>query len=83
MTDKPVILVTIKSVSAPRFSLRISTDYVWITSFRIGLFGFAAGPIVQEDNQAVGDDGVGNYGKPFVPSFTTLNIGLILLRRPS
>src|SRR4030081_712554 len=31
-------------------------------SFRIGLFGFAAGTQLLEDNRADGSDGVGNYG---------------------
>ncbi|THU88903.1 alpha/beta-hydrolase [Dendrothele bispora CBS 962.96] len=31
-------------------------------NFRLGLFGFAAGPQLREDNRSVGEDGVGNYG---------------------
>ncbi|KAF7334274.1 Carboxylic ester hydrolase [Mycena sanguinolenta] len=31
-------------------------------NFRIGLFGFAASPLIQEDNNAANDPGVGNYG---------------------
>ncbi|PFH47384.1 hypothetical protein AMATHDRAFT_152199 [Amanita thiersii Skay4041] len=31
-------------------------------NFRIGLFGFAASNHLREDNKAVGDEGVGNYG---------------------
>ncbi|KAK7046884.1 carboxylic ester hydrolase [Favolaschia claudopus] len=31
-------------------------------NFRLGLFGFAASPLIREDNEAAGDAGVGNYG---------------------
>ncbi|KAF8217765.1 Alpha/Beta hydrolase protein [Mycena galopus ATCC 62051] len=31
-------------------------------NFRIGLFGFAASPLIQEDNKRANDLGVGNYG---------------------
>ncbi|KAJ8509396.1 hypothetical protein ONZ45_g8435 [Pleurotus djamor] len=31
-------------------------------NFRLGLFGFAASPIILNDNKAAGDKGVGNYG---------------------
>ena len=39
-------------------------------SYRIGLFGTAASPTLQEDNESAGDQGVGNYGKPS-QSFTS------------
>ncbi|TFK41640.1 Alpha/Beta hydrolase protein [Crucibulum laeve] len=31
-------------------------------NFRIGLFGFAASPIIRDDNKAAGEHGTGNYG---------------------
>ncbi|KAI0945574.1 hypothetical protein AcW1_001765 [Taiwanofungus camphoratus] len=31
-------------------------------NYRLGLLGFAASPALREENQAAGDDGVGNYG---------------------
>ncbi|KLO16112.1 alpha/beta-hydrolase [Schizopora paradoxa] len=31
-------------------------------NFRLGLFGFAASQLLREDNEAAGEEGVGNYG---------------------
>jgi hypothetical protein len=62
--ERPVIMVT------PKYALFRTTPIVWLTmstpsvSYRIGLFGTAASPTLQEDNESAGDKGVGNYGKP-------------------
>lgn len=36
---------------------------VSLDSFRLGLLGFACSPAIRDDNQAVGEDGTGNYGR--------------------
>ncbi|PBK80557.1 alpha/beta-hydrolase [Armillaria gallica] len=44
-------------------STLIGKPIIMVTfNFRLGLFGFAAGPMLREDNKSVGDEGVGNYG---------------------
>ena len=46
-----------------RKSILMDKPVILVTfNFRLGLFGFAASPILREDNKAAGDDGVGNYG---------------------
>lgn len=46
-----------------RKSMLLDTPVIVVTfNFRIGLFGFAAGPMLREDNKIMGDEGVGNYG---------------------
>ena len=54
----PIIFVSFKYVELS--SYRHSFDIRF--SFRIGLFGFAASPMIHEDNKIMGDQGVGNYG---------------------
>ncbi|KAJ7731122.1 Alpha/Beta hydrolase protein [Mycena maculata] len=49
--------------SIVRKSMLIEKPVIVVTfNFRIGLFGFAASPLIQEDNAAAGDVGAGNYG---------------------
>ncbi|KNZ73552.1 Lipase 1 [Termitomyces sp. J132] len=44
-------------------SLNMGKPVIIVTfNFRIGLFGFAASPMIREDNDAAGEEGVGNYG---------------------
>ncbi|GLB39173.1 putative type-B carboxylesterase lipase family protein [Lyophyllum shimeji] len=46
-----------------RKSILMGKPVILVTfNFRIGLFGFAAGPMIREDNIAAGEDGFGNYG---------------------
>ncbi|KAG6907701.1 hypothetical protein DXG01_007757 [Tephrocybe rancida] len=46
-----------------RKSLDMGKPVIIVTfNFRIGLFGFAASPMIREDNKAAGEEGVGNYG---------------------
>ncbi|RDB27475.1 Lipase 3 [Hypsizygus marmoreus] len=46
-----------------RKSLHIGKLVIIVTcNFRLGLFGFAASHMIREDNEAAGDEGVGNYG---------------------
>ncbi|KAG6901344.1 hypothetical protein C0995_013307 [Termitomyces sp. Mi166 len=46
-----------------RKSLSMGKPVIIVTfNFRIGLFGFAASPMIREDNKADGEEGVGNYG---------------------
>lgn len=44
-------------------SMQIGKPVILVTfNFRIGLFGFAASPMIREDNKSAGEEGVGNYG---------------------
>jgi len=44
-------------------SLLMGKPIIVVTiNLRIGVFGFAASPLIREDNRQAGDDGVGNYG---------------------
>lgn len=46
-----------------RKSMLIGKPIIMVTfNFRLGLFGFASGPALREDNKSVGAQGVGNYG---------------------
>ncbi|KAF8886489.1 Alpha/Beta hydrolase protein [Infundibulicybe gibba] len=46
-----------------RKSIDVNKPVILVTiNFRLGLFGFAASPIIRDDNVAAGDEGVGNYG---------------------
>lgn len=46
-----------------RKSLLMGKPVILVTcNFRIGLFGFAACPLLQEDNHTAGEEGCGNYG---------------------
>ncbi|KAF5356592.1 hypothetical protein D9758_008226 [Tetrapyrgos nigripes] len=46
-----------------RKSILLGKPVMLVTfNFRLGLFGFAAGPQLREDNQSAGEEGVGNYG---------------------
>lgn len=52
-----------------------------ILSFRLGLFGFGASDLLREDNNAAGEDGVGNYGMLrhfYFLHFTFFHFGLPL-----
>jgi hypothetical protein len=57
---KPVIMVTCKCAHA--LCLGYCLSHFLHCSFRLGLFGFAASPILRDDNKIAGDNGVGNYG---------------------
>lgn len=48
-------------------------------SFRLGLFGFGASDLLREDNAAVGEEGVGNYGmsQQSQIKFTTLLVVVV------
>ncbi|KAG5341401.1 Lipase 1 [Termitomyces sp. T112] len=47
-------------------SLNMGKPVIIVTfNFRIGLFGFAASPMIREDNDAAGEEGVGNYGMSY------------------
>ncbi|KAJ7512511.1 Alpha/Beta hydrolase protein [Mycena galericulata] len=49
--------------SIVRKSMSMGKPVMVVTfNFRIGLFGFAASPLIQEDNELAGDVGAGNYG---------------------
>ncbi|KAJ6469493.1 Alpha/Beta hydrolase protein [Mycena sanguinolenta] len=49
--------------SIVRQSMAMQKSVMVVTfNFRIGLFGFAASPLIKEDNNAANDPGVGNYG---------------------
>ncbi|KAJ7064877.1 Alpha/Beta hydrolase protein [Mycena amicta] len=49
--------------SIVRKSMLLGKPVMVVTfNFRIGFFGFAASPLLLEDNAAAGDVGVGNYG---------------------
>ncbi|KAF8801132.1 alpha/beta-hydrolase [Phlegmacium glaucopus] len=46
-----------------RRSMTIGKPLIVVTcNFRLGLIGFATGPIICDDNQAAGQEGTGNYG---------------------
>lgn len=46
-----------------RRSMIIGKPVIVVTcNFRLGLIGFATGPIIRDDNQAAGQEGTGNYG---------------------
>jgi carboxylesterase type B len=46
-----------------RRSMLIGKPVIVVTcNFRLGLLGFATGPIIHDDNQAAGQEGTGNYG---------------------
>jgi hypothetical protein len=65
LLNSPVIVVTFKYVTVNLHSLL--EPHANDLSFRIGLFGFAAGPMLREDNKIMGDEGVGNYGTCLLP----------------
>ncbi|CZR65126.1 uncharacterized protein PAC_15026 [Phialocephala subalpina] len=45
------------------FSVQKSLPFVLVTvNYRLGAFGFLASDAIREDNEAAGDQGVGNYG---------------------
>jgi len=51
--------------SSPSSEWERNSPIVFISqciSYRLGIFGSAAGPILREDNKLAGDHGVGNYG---------------------
>ena len=43
----------------------IHSDTTSFPSFRLGLLGFATGPIIRDDNQAADQEGTGNYGQNY------------------
>lgn len=46
-----------------RKSILLNRPVILVTfNFRIGLFGFAASPLLWEDNKTAGEESVGNYG---------------------
>ncbi|KAK7464632.1 hypothetical protein VKT23_005840 [Stygiomarasmius scandens] len=46
-----------------RKSVLLGKPVIMVTfNFRLGLFGFASGTQLREDNRSVGEEGVGNYG---------------------
>jgi carboxylesterase type B len=46
-----------------RKSIKLGKPIIVVAiNYRLGLFGFASGPIIREDNKLAGDEGVGNYG---------------------
>lgn len=63
---KPVIVVSIKCVFV---KLHCSVVNFWLSSFRLGLLGFATNPIIRDDNILAGEEGTGNYGMHIRPNF--------------
>jgi hypothetical protein len=59
---KPIIVVTFKWVEVGISYRSCAAKFSFDISFRLGLLGSAASPMLAEINQAAGDVGVGNYG---------------------
>jgi hypothetical protein len=54
------------------FSLHCSVVNFGLSSFRLGLLGFATNPIIRDDNKLAGEEGTGNYGTLHSPGFTSM-----------
>jgi hypothetical protein len=44
------------------FSLNCLVVNFELSSFRLGLLGFATNPVIRDDNKLAGEEGTGNYG---------------------
>ena len=51
------------------FSLHCLVVNPELSSFRLGLLGFATNPVIRDDNKLAGEEGTGNYGMLHSPDF--------------